>query len=267
MNKYWSFFVVRLKSGLQYRAAAWAGVATQFAWGGLSLLMYRAFYESNPQALPMDYTVLSSYIWLQQALLALFMAWYFDGDILDAVSSGSVAYELCRPMDLYSMWFIKNMAVRISRVLLRCVPIFLVTVFLPEPYGLRAPVSLLAGISFGFSLIFGFLVMASFSMLIYVATFYTVTPNGIRILAISAVEFLAGGIIPIPFFPEWLQPILNALPFASMQNAPLLIYIGYRGGKEILYTLLLQVGWLVALVLIGRLLMRRALRKVVVQGG
>jgi len=267
MKKYWSFFVVRMKSGLQYRAAAWAGIATQFAWGGMSLLLYRAFYESNSQALPMDYEVLSSYIWLQQALLALFMAWYFDGDILDAVSSGSVAYELCRPMDLYSMWFIKNMAVRVSRVLLRCAPILTVAVFLSEPYGLLAPVSLLAGFAFGVSLVLGFLVLVSFSMLIYVATFYTVTPNGIRILAISAVEFLAGGIIPIPFFPEWLQPIINTLPFASMQNAPLLIYIGYRSGIEVLYTLLLQAVWLSLLVLIGRLLMRRALRKVVVQGG
>lgn len=267
MKKYWSFFTVRMKSGLQYRAAAFAGVATQFAWGGLSLLMYRAFYESNPQALPMDYTVLSSYIWLQQALLALFMAWYFDGEILDAVSSGSVAYELCRPMDLYSMWFVKNMAVRVSRVLLRFAPILVVSALLPEPYGLRLPVSPLAGLCFIVSLLLGFLVMVSFSMLIYVATFYTVTPNGIRILAISAVEFLAGGIIPIPFFPQWLQPVINALPFASMQNAPLLIYIGYRSGGEIVYTLVLQAVWLAALVLIGRLLMRRALRKVVVQGG
>lgn len=267
MKKYWSFFTVRLKSGLQYRAAAWAGVATQFAWGGLSLLMYRAFYESNPAALPMDYHLLSSYIWLQQALLALFMAWYFDGDILDAVSSGSVAYELCRPMDLYSMWFVKNMAVRVSRVLLRFAPILLVSVFLPEPYGLRAPAGLLAGIGFAVSLLLGFLVMVSFSMLIYIATFYTVTPNGIRILAISAVEFLAGGVIPIPFFPEWLQPIINALPFASMQNAPLLIYIGYRTGEEIWYTLLLQLIWVAALIGLGRVLMARALKKVVVQGG
>ena len=32
MKKYLSFFRIRFIAGLQYRAAAWAGIATQFAW-------------------------------------------------------------------------------------------------------------------------------------------------------------------------------------------------------------------------------------------
>ena len=47
MKKYWSFFRMRFLGSLQYRAAAWAGIATQFAWGFMQLLMYRAFYEAG----------------------------------------------------------------------------------------------------------------------------------------------------------------------------------------------------------------------------
>ena len=40
MKKYLSFFRIRCIAGLQYRTAAWAGMATQFAWGGMTILMF-----------------------------------------------------------------------------------------------------------------------------------------------------------------------------------------------------------------------------------
>ncbi|MGB4658505.1 MAG: hypothetical protein WBI07_04945, partial [Mobilitalea sp.] len=72
-KKYYSYFRMRFIAGLQYRAAALAGIATQFAWGFLTILMYKAFYEVNPEAFPMKFEALSSYIWLQQAFLAMYM--------------------------------------------------------------------------------------------------------------------------------------------------------------------------------------------------
>lgn len=267
MRAYMSFFRIRFLAGLQYRAAAWAGIATQFAWGFMNILMFRAFYEADASAFPMSFQQLSNYIWLQQALLAMFMTWFYDNDIFESISTGGVAYELSRPCDIYWMWFFKNMAIRLSRVVLRCVPILVVAALLPDPYGIRLPPDLLAGGLFVLSAALGFLVLVAFSMLIYISAFYTVSPMGIRILATSVLEFLTGALIPIPFFPQWLQPVMYALPFASMQNTPFLIYTGHIGAMEAVQAVALQAVWLVALVVLGRLLMKPALRKVVVQGG
>ena len=41
MKKYLSFFRLRFLMGLQYRTAALAGIVTQFAWGGMEILMYK----------------------------------------------------------------------------------------------------------------------------------------------------------------------------------------------------------------------------------
>ena len=267
MKKYLSFFRIRFIAGLQYRAAAWAGVATQFAWGGMLILMYRAFYQSDANSFPMTFQALSSYVWLQQALLTMFMLWFYDNEIFDSITSGGVAYELCRPCDLYSMWFVKNMALRLSKVVLRCVPILAVAVFLPEPFGVGLPASLWGALLFPVSLILGFLVLIAISMLVYISTFYTMSPMGIRILAASASEFLSGSLIPIPFFPQWLQNVMNALPFSSVQSTPFLIYTGYLTVEKALTRVAVQLTWLVLLVLAGRLLMNRALKRVVVQGG
>ena len=165
------------------------------------------------------------------------------------------------------MWFVKNMAIRLSRVVLRCAPILLVAALLPAPYGATLPASLEAALLFPISMLLGFLVMVAFSMLVYISAFYTISPNGVRILVTSVLEFLAGGVLPIPFFPDWLRPVMYALPFASMQNTPYLIYVGHFAAGDALGGMVMQLFWVIALVLMGKGWMNRALKKVVVQGG
>jgi len=267
MKKYLTFFKIRFLTGLQYRAAAWAGVVTQFVWGGMTLLMFSAFYKNSQNVFPMTLSELSSYIWLQQGLLMLFAFWFFDNDILNSISDGNVAYELLRPADIYKMWFVKNMSVRISRVVLRCFPIFIVATFLPAPYNISLPSSFINGIMFAVSLTLGFMVLVAISMLIYISAFYTLSSLGIRVLSMSLLEFLTGGIIPLPFFPKAWQTVLYLLPSAYIRDIPFRIYNGNISGQEMFLSMLNQAAWLLILLLLGEFLMKRALRKVVIQGG
>ena len=119
MKAYLSFFKIRFFTGIQYRAAAIAGIITQLAWGFMYIMIYNGFYKSNPSAVSVEISDISSYIGLQQSFLALFMAWIIDEDVLEQISSGNVAYEICRPLDIYNMWFVKNAATRISKAILR----------------------------------------------------------------------------------------------------------------------------------------------------
>ena len=48
MKAYISVFKLRLINGLQYRAAAFAGVATQFFWGIMHIMIYEAFIPTLP---------------------------------------------------------------------------------------------------------------------------------------------------------------------------------------------------------------------------
>ena len=139
MKKYLSFFRMRFLMGLQYRAAAAAGVVTQFTWGFMELLVFRAFYQADASAFPMSFEAVASYIWLQQAFLALFMAWMMETEIFSSIVDGNIAYEMCRPVHIYSMWFARSVANRVSKALLRCAPILVVALFLPKPYRLMLP--------------------------------------------------------------------------------------------------------------------------------
>lgn len=267
MKKYLSFFRIRFINGLQYRAAAYAGIATQFFWGFMEILVYSAFSRSNPAAFPMETGQLTSYIWLRQALLGLFMSWYFDHSLFDMITSGNVAYELCRPADIYAMWFTKNIASRASRAALRCLPILAVAGFLPERYRMHPPAGTGAFIIFLVSVTMGVFITVGISMFIYATAFYTVSPLGIRIVAVNIIEFLSGALIPLPFFPEPMFRVLRYLPFASMESTPFLIYGGYIGGSDALRALMIQFVWLIVIIGGGKLYLDRSLRRVVIQGG
>ncbi len=254
-------------TGMQYRAAAYAGIVTQLAWGAMEILIYRCFYMENKSDFPMQMQALSSYIWLQQGFLALFMTWFFENEIFETITSGNIAYELCRPCDLYHMWFVRNMAVRITKALLRCIPLFVAAMCVPAPYGLRLPPSLPAAGLFVISMLFGFLNIVAFCMLIYISAFFTISVQGVKSFFSAVVELLSGSVVPIPFLPDGLRQIVELLPFASMQNAPLRIYGGDIAGMQALQTICLQLFWLTVMVCAGRILMNKALKQVVVQGG
>ena len=117
MRKYLAFFRLRFSMDLQYRAAAFAGVITQFVWGTMEILMFRAFYQADASAFPMSFQATVSYVWMQQAFLALFMAWMMENDIFDAILNGNIAYELCRPINIYRMWFARSLANRFAKSL------------------------------------------------------------------------------------------------------------------------------------------------------
>jgi ABC-2 type transport system permease protein len=265
--KYASLFRMKFIAGLQYRAAAVAGIATQFAWGIMSLLLYKAFYEADPNSFPMSFQSLSSYLWLQQAFLALFMGWFFENDIFQTITDGGIAYELCRPLDIYYMWFYRTMANRLAKAVLRCMPILFFAAFLPAPYGISLPDSVSAGIWFLITTILGFLVVIAYSLLVYIFTFYTYSPMGVRMVSVSLVEFFAGAVIPLPFLPEGVRRVVELLPFASMQNIPLRIYSGDIAGSDVPARAALQFFWVVVLIWLGKMLMGHALKRVVVQGG
>ncbi len=267
MKKYFSFFRLRFTLGLQYRVAALAGIATQFAWGFMEVMIFAAFYRGDKNAFPMSLSATCSYIWLGQGFLAFFATWMMDNEIFDSILKGNIAYELCRPIDIYNIWFSKSVAVRLSRAMLRCFPILLVAAFLPDPYGLAKPESCLHFCLFILTLVLGLLVTAAFCMLIYILTFYTISPQGLRILFTSAADFFSGGVIPLPFFPEPLQNVIELLPFASMQNVSLRIYSGSMGPDKMEKAILLQLFWLVTLIFTGKMLCRRAEKKITVQGG
>lgn len=267
MKKYLSFFRIRFLHGLQYRTAAVSGMVTQFVWGAMEILLFRAFYQADSSSFPMTFQALSTYVWLQQAFLALYMAWFWEIELFDSITTGNVAYELCRPVRLYNMWYVRSLAVRLSKAVLRCMPILIVALLLPKPYGLTLPSHPGTWFFTVLSMVLALFIVTALNMVVYMSVFYTISSQGIRLIVSSLFDFFSGAVIPLPFLPGNIGAVVSLLPFASIQNVPFRIFGGDLSGREMYLSLSLQVFWLLVMLAAGRTMERRALKHVVIQGG
>ncbi|MCJ7842000.1 ABC transporter permease [Lederbergia sp. NSJ-179] len=267
MNAYISVLRLKLQTGLQYRTAAFAGVATQFFWGFMYIMIFEAFYEHAIQSPPMSLKELITYLWLQQSFLAFVMLWFRDNELFELITTGNIAYELCRPCDIYGFWYAKLLAQRLASAILRSFPILIVAFLLPQPYKMTLPENGTTSLLFILALLLGLLLMISISMLIYISVFLTMSPTGSLLMFSIIGDFFAGLTIPIPFMPEWLQKIAYLLPFRFTADFPFRVYSGHISHGEAVEGICIQLIWLVLLVFIGQFCIKKALKRVVVQGG
>jgi ABC-2 type transport system permease protein len=187
-----------------------------------------------------------------------------DNDVATMIRTGTVAYELTRPVDLYSLWFARAFSGRAAPLLMRAAPIFLIAGLF---FGLRAPASFAAGALFALSSLLGLLLAASMITLITLSLLWTVSGEGISRFAPPMIMFFSGMIIPLPLFPDWTQPVLYALPFRGLIDTPFRLYLGHLAGTPALVAIAQQLLWIAVLITLGRLTLSRGLHRLVVQGG
>lgn len=267
MRAYLAIFHLRFISRIQYRVTVWGFILKGFLLGFMEILMYSAIYRQNIVELPMNFSEVVSYVWMQQVLVVLFLVVFSDEEIYLSVESGSVAYDLVRPIDLYNRWFCQSLGNRVSFDVVNCVPVFFLALLMPQKYRISLPGSIQQWLLFFLSTTLALGVVVSLAMLMYISLFYCVSFGGIRTIVTSLTSFLSGGVIPLAFFPSPVLKIVNLLPFAAMQNMPLQLYCGSLKGDKAIVGICLQIFWLIVLIGIGKVCMSFALRKVIVQGG
>jgi ABC-2 type transport system permease protein len=271
LGPYRAIVSARFRMLLQYRAAALGGLWTQIVFGLVFLMIYEAFYRSTTRPQPMTFAQIVSYVWLGQALLAM-LPWNADAEVRAMVRSGAVAYDLCRPIDLYSLWYARALAWRTAPTLLRAVPMCLIaSVILPliglGGWRLAAPPSFASAMAFGATLACTLLLGCALTTLINISLLWTISGEGAVILMTTLVTLFSGMIVPLPLFPDWAKPIVQALPFAGLVDLPFRVFTGHIPPGDAISVLQHQLLWTVAIVLVGRWLLSTGLRRVVVQGG
>ena len=270
LRPYLAIFRARFSLLLQYRAAALAGFGTQCWWGAIKVMVFTAFFRSAASA-PMTLEQAIDYVWLGQAFLTV-LPWSVDPDIARMMRSGDVSYERLRPVDAYGYWYARSAARRTATPLLRAIPMVITAgLILPllgaDRWALSAPAGAEAAVLFALSMVLVVALSSAVASLMDVLTVATLSDKGVNSLAGPLVIILSGSLVPLPLFPEWLQPILRNQPLAGLIDTPFRIYTGHLDGMDAVAALGRQAIWVILLVVVGRGLMARFMAKLQVQGG
>lgn len=263
MRPYLAIVRIVITSILQYRAATVVKILTHIFWGMIHVAVIAAFYASTTTPQPISLHQAISLTWLGQVLLQL-LPWMIDPELEAQIQNGNVAYELARPLHLYWTWFFRAAASRIIPALLHAVPMmFIAGAFL----NLDLPPTFFSGCAFIMSLALAAFLSATMATCITITLFWTISGEGIKKLLPHTALFLSGIVIPLPLFPAWSQPFLNLQPFRGIIDIPSRLYIGLIPESEAFLYLGFQLAWAVGFIILGKILMRLAMKRFVVQGG
>ena len=263
MKAYLSVFRLRRRLETQYRGAALGGIICQMFFGLVLIALYRALYAGKPQTLPLSHV--TTYVWLQQAFFRMLLG--TDGELLDKIRTGGIAYDLCRPLSLYGFYYMRILAQKLMGSLLRAAPMLVFAAVLPEGWNVCLPASLPALLWSLLALLLGLLCMSAIENITMGFTMRTLDHRGMQAMLNLLMIVFSGNLLPLTLFPDSWQPVITALPYAQLLDAPIRLYTGEYPLSVAGRILLLQAGWTIALVLLGNFMWHRNQRHLVVQGG
>ncbi len=184
-----------------------------------------------------------------------------NADFGERVRSGDVAVDLLRPLDLQAALLAEDLGRAGFALLTRfTVPLLIGLAF----FDLTLPGSVLRWTAFGLSMLLATLVSFAIRFMLNLVAFWLLDWRGLLSLHAVIGGVLSGLVIPIAFFPDWARVAIWATPFPAILQAPIDVAIG-TGAVPML--LAHQLTWAVALLAAGRLVLARAVRTLVIQGG
>lgn len=181
----------------------------------------------------------------------------------ERIRDGSIVFDLGRPVPFLG----QLLAHQIGNTLAILPFVMLAAPFAWLVGGIAPPPSPSALLLYFLSLGLGYLIAVLIGMLIGLAAFWTTEAGGFIMIYQFVNQFFSGALVPLWFFPPVLRRVADVLPFQAQTFTPISIYSGHWTGQRALAALGVQLLWVVVIAIADWLVWRRAMRRVVVQGG
>lgn len=263
MRLYWEIARRGFGRYAAYPAATLAGVWTNTIFGFLQAYILLALYENRTDIGGYDPSDAVTYVWFAQAMLMTVyaFAWW---ELALRIKSGDVATDLARPLDPLRYWLAFDLGRALYHLLFRGLVPFVVGML---AFDVRLPENPATWLWVGASLALAVVVSFGFRFLYNLTAFWLLDFRGVVVIAMTFSLFFSGFIVPLPFFPDWLEAIARALPFAAIVQIPVDVFLEQVEGLELVAALALQLVWAAVLLGLARVVLGTAIRRVVIQGG
>lgn len=184
--------------------------------------------------------------------------------IIDNIRTGNVALDMLKPVNIYGIYLAEDIGELVISFFQRVLPLLLISTFM---FGLPAPASVAHFALFLPSFVLAYLINWLLAALLGLWAFQAISLGPMKAVKSYIIKLLSGSIIPLWFFPYELQVVLELLPFVSIYQVPLGIYIGKYSIQEGILRMGLQLFWVLVLWGIFQAVQKKMVVRVLVQGG
>lgn len=263
MKIFWSFTRQAFHNTVIYRFDFWLQLVSVFLMMYSVHWVWTILYNQRPGAFGVDLGQMVTYGVLGMALEAIFHGGpqYY---MALQVRTGAIDTDLMKPLDFHLHMLARSMGEMLFRFSVLSIPSLVIGYSLLD---LKLPPSASTGFLFGVSLLLGYLVLFHLNFLLGSLAIIILDIRSIGWAYNALVRFLAGQMVPLWLFPQFIRVLAEVLPFKSIYYIPMSIYIGKLSGVATVQAIGFQAIWLVVLLFVSRLAWSRVHTRLVVQGG
>lgn len=214
-----------------------------------------------------QYRYMLNYAVISQ-ILGIIYRFYAPKNLAGKIQTGAISMELLRPWEYIHAMLFEDIGTIAGNLMSSGLVLFLAgKIFFDVAIPPIGNVLL-----FLVSAALGFMVLFLLNTLVAMMCFWLMEASVFRILLEVIVSLLSGQFLPTWLVPQWMENIMNALPFVWIYQKPISVYLGASGtevfrSREMIQIISIQLVWIVTLYLILFWLWKRAVKKLSVQGG
>jgi ABC-2 type transport system permease protein len=177
--------------------------------------------------------------WLSGQLVVAWVAWELDFSI----RQGTFSTKLLRPINPFWEFFAQHVTERFVRGPFIALIVVVGVLLVPGTVLVASVPHLLV---FFLAITLAFCVRFLIAYCIGLCCFWLENATALDELYFILSVMLAGSFAPLEFYPAWLRPILDWLPFPYIVYYPARILTGALEWPEVWRVVLVQLGWLAA---------------------
>lgn len=247
-----------------YRQATVAALVTNVMFGFMRAYVLLAVSAAGGIVAGYSAEQLTTYVWAGQGLLGVVLLWGWT-DLADRIRSGDVVTDLLRPVHPVLNYLAADLGRAGHAMIFRFIPPMLCGAIFFDMY---VPADLITYPLFLISVLLAIVICFCCRYLVNASAFWLLDHRGVSMAWLFFSGMLGGLYFPIRFLPDWVAALVwFGTPGPSLFQAPMDILVE-RDRVAVRFGIIgVQLAWTVVMLLLCRLVQRRAEQKMVIQGG
>ena len=263
---YIEFMKNTLQSNMAYKFNTFLRLFSKILFLFIQIAIWRALFKGTTEvSTNAGFVTLSEMITyvIVSSLMSVIISSNTIGRINQKIRSGELSIDLIRPIRFLTYIFSETVGNMSFRIMFEIMPLLILSTSF---WSISYP-SFYNSLLFSVALVNGMLLYFLLTYVIGLLAFWYLNIWQLDRLLGDLIRLFSGSFIPLWFFPKVLLKISNVLPFRLIYFTPLSIYLGKIEYTESVELILQQWLWIIILFITQRIVWKKGIRKLVIQGG
>lgn len=257
--RYIRFFLLHLQQVFETRSRVFVWFVISLFNPIILILYWQGAKFTSTAGSQFTISFITSYYLLQLIIGTMLVSHIEEEVAVYDIQEGNLASYILKPLSYFLRKFFSDFSYRVFQGAIGLIVVAILFIF----YGSFFTIShspLVLFLSFIIA-IFAYLISFTYKMTMAIISFWLIDIQGLFQLSEMMMFMFAGFIMPIYFFPKWLEIVTYFLPFPYIVYFPIVAFLGKLSVVELLQVIAAQIIWLALLGGIFSLLWKNGVKK------